>query len=182
MRVLGIDPGTATTGYGVVEEVDGELKARVFGVIRTQAGQPLPVRLQSIYRKVKELATEWEPVGAAVEELFFSKNVRTAMSVGQARGVALLALADAGLNVAEYTPLVIKQAVTGYGSADKAQVQEMVRLLLGLRETPRPDDAADALAVAICHLHSTRLTTLSAAAPTPGPSLNSGRGESFPPH
>lgn len=182
MRVLGIDPGTATTGYGVVEEVNGELKARAFGVIRTQAGQPLPVRLQSIYREVKELAAEWAPAGAAVEELFFSRNVRTAMSVGQARGVALLALADAGLNVAEYTPLVIKQAVTGYGSADKAQVQEMVRLLLGLRETPRPDDAADALAVAICHLHSTRLIALSAAAPTPGPSPNSGRGESFPPH
>jgi crossover junction endodeoxyribonuclease RuvC len=163
MRVLGIDPGTAITGYGVVEEVNGELKAQAFGVIRTEAGQPLPARLQSIYKEVKELATEWEPAGAAVEELFFSKNVRTAMSVGQARGVALLALADAGMDVAEYTPLVIKQAVTGYGSADKAQVQEMVRLLLGLKETPRPDDAADALAVAICHLHSARLTALSNA-------------------
>ena len=157
MRVLGIDPGTATTGYGVVEEVNGELKARAFGVIRTQADQPLPVRLQSIYREVKELATEWEPAGAAVEELFFSKNVRTAMSVGQARGVTLLALTDAGLSIAEYTPLTVKQAVTGYGSADKAQIQEMVRLLLGLAEPPKPDDAADALAVAICHLHSARL-------------------------
>lgn len=102
---------------------------------------------------------------AAVEELFFSKNVRTAMSVGQARGVAILALADAGLEVAEYTPLAIKQAVTGYGSADKTQMQEMVKMLLGLREIPRPDDAADALAVAICHLHSARLRSLAEKSP-----------------
>jgi crossover junction endodeoxyribonuclease RuvC len=161
MRVLGIDPGTATTGYGVVEEVNGDLKSLVFGVIRTPADQPLPVRLQLIYQALKELAAEWVPTAAAVEELFFSRNVRTAMSVGQARGVTLLALADIGLDVAEYTPLAIKQAVTGYGNADKAQVQEMVRLLLGLAEAPRPDDAADALAVAICHLHSARLTALS---------------------
>jgi crossover junction endodeoxyribonuclease RuvC len=161
MRVLGIDPGTATTGYGVVEEVKGDLKPLAFGVIRTPADRPLPVRLQSIYRALKELAAEWVPTTAAVEELFFSRNVRTAMSVGQARGVTLLALADTGLDVAEYTPLAIKQAVTGYGNADKAQVQEMVRLLLGLAEAPRPDDAADALAVAICHLHSARLAALS---------------------
>ena len=161
MRVLGIDPGTATTGYGVVEEVNGDLKPLVFGVIRTPADQPLPVRLQLIYQALKELAAEWVPTAAAVEELFFSRNVRTAMSVGQARGVILLALADTGLDVAEYTPLTIKQAVTGYGNADKAQVQEMVRLLLGLAEAPRPDDAADALAVAICHLHSARLAALS---------------------
>ena len=161
MRVLGIDPGTATTGYGVVEEVKGDLKSLAFGVIRTPADQPLPVRLQLIYRALKELAAEWGPTAAAVEELFFSRNVRTAMSVGQARGVTLLALADIGLVVAEYTPLAIKQAVTGYGNADKAQVQEMVRLLLGLAEAPRPDDAADALAVAICHLHSARLDALS---------------------
>jgi crossover junction endodeoxyribonuclease RuvC len=163
MRVLGIDPGTATTGYGVVEEVKGELKPLAFGVIRTPADQPLPVRLQLIYRAVRELAAAWKPTAAAVEELFFSSNVRTAMSVGQARGVALLALADGDLTVAEYTPLVVKQAVTGYGNADKAQVQEMVRLLLGLAEVPRPDDAADALAVAICHLHSARLNALAEA-------------------
>jgi len=141
--------------------VGGDLNPLAFGVIRTPAGQPLPVRLQSIYRAVKALAMEWKPVAAAVEELFFSSNVRTAMSVGQARGVTLLALADAGLDVAEYTPLTVKQAVTGYGNADKMQMQEMVRLLLGLEETPRPDDAADALAVAICHLHSARLAVLS---------------------
>jgi len=161
MRVLGIDPGIAITGYGLVEEVRGDLRPLVFGVIRTPANQPLPRRLQLIYRAVSDLAEEWEPEAAAVEELFFSRNVRTAMSVGQARGVALLALADAGLDVAEYTPLVIKQAVTGYGNADKAQMQEMVRLLLELAEVPRPDDAADALAVAICHLHSARLAALS---------------------
>lgn len=162
-RVLGIDPGTATTGYGVVEEEGNDLKALTSGVIRTQADQPMPVRLQMIYRKVKELAVEWGPIEAAVEELFFSRNVRTAMSVGQARGVTLLALADAGASVSEYTPLAIKQAVTGYGNADKTQMQEMTKMLLGLDEAPRPDDAADALAVAICHLHSSRLNRLSEA-------------------
>jgi len=161
MRVLVIDPGTATTGYGVVEEVGRDLKSLTFGVIRTPADQPLPARLQLIHRAVRELAAEWQPTTSAVEELFFSSNVRTAMSVGQARGVALLALAEAGLDVAEYTPSAIKQAVTGYGNADKGQMQEMVRLLLGLEETPRPDDAADALAVAICHFHSARLSALS---------------------
>jgi len=161
MRVLGIDPGTAITGYGVVGEVQGELQPLAFGVIKTPADQPLPRRLQLIYRAISDLAEEWKPTAAAVEELFFSRNVRTAMSVGQARGVALLALADAGLDVAEYTPLAIKQAVTGYGNADKAQIQEMVRLLLRLEKVPRPDDAADALAVAICHLHSAQLAALS---------------------
>jgi len=160
MRVLGIDPGTAITGYGVVEDADGGLRALAFGVIRTPARQPLPSRLQVIYRGVRALVVEWEPSAASVEELFFSSNARTAMSVGQARGVALLALADAGLDVAEYTPTTIKQAVTGYGGADKAQMQEMVRLLLGLEKTPRPDDAADALAVAICHFNSARLAAL----------------------
>ena len=157
MKILGIDPGTATTGYGVVEDVDGSLKSLACGTIRTPAGQPLPQRLQSIYQGICELVAEWEPSAAAVEELFFSRNVRTAMSVGHARGVILLALAEAGLPIAEYTPLAIKQAVTGYGSADKAQMQDMVRMLLGLSEKPKPDDAADALAVAICHLNSAGL-------------------------
>ena len=155
-----MDPGTATTGYGVVEQNGNDLKALVSGVIRTRADQPTPERLQVIHRELQALATEWQPDEAAVEELFFSRNVQTAMSVGQARGVAILALADAGLEVAEYTPLAIKQAVTGYGSADKAQMQEMMKMLLGLSEIPRPDDAADALAVAICHLHSARLRSL----------------------
>ncbi len=161
MRVLGIDPGTAITGYGVVEEETGNVRALTFGAIRTPSDRPLAVRLQLIYRGVQQLTREWQPNVAAVEELFFGSNVRTALSVGQARGVVLLALADAGLEVIEYTPLVVKQAITGYGGADKAQMQEMVRLLLGLAESPYPDDAADALAVAICHLHSSRLAALS---------------------
>jgi len=160
MRVLGIDPGIAITGYGVVEEIDGDLHAVTFGVIRTPAGEPLPQRLQAVYQGVRALATEWQASTASVEELFFSRNVRTAMTVGQARGVTLLALADAGLRVFEYTPMTVKQAVTGYGNADKRQMQEMVRLLLSLGEPPRPDDAADALAVAICHLHSVKFSDL----------------------
>jgi crossover junction endodeoxyribonuclease RuvC len=120
MRALGIDPGIATTGYGVVEESGGDLSTVAFGAIRTPAGQPLPHRLRAIYQGVRSLAAEWSPNVASVEELYFSSNVRTAMAVGQARGVALLALADAGLQVFEYSPMAVKQAVTGYGSADKA--------------------------------------------------------------
>lgn len=157
MIVLGVDPGTATTGYGLVRESDGELEMVAFGAITTSAGEPMPVRLQAIYRGLRELIETHRPAAGAVEKLFFSKNVRTAMSVGQARGVALLALADAGLLAGEYTPLEIKQAVAGYGGADKHQVQHMVKTLLGLAEVPRPDDAADALAVAICHLHAMSL-------------------------
>ena len=160
MRVLGVDPGTATTGYGVVEETEAGLQALAYGVVTTPAKQPLPERLQTIHRELTRLAREWQPDAAAVEELFFSANVRTAMSVGQARGVVLLALADVGLTVAEYSPLTVKQALTGYGRADKRQMQEMVRMLLNLAEVPRPDDAADALAVAVCHLHSARMRAL----------------------
>jgi len=163
MRVLGVDPGTAITGYGVVEDSGDELRALAFGVVRTPADLPLAARLQTIYRELRALASRWQPPVAAIEELFFSANARTAMNVGQARGVVLLALADAGLEIAEYAPLEVEQAVTGYGGADKAQMQEMVRLLLGLEGVPRPDDAADALAVAICHLHSARLAALARA-------------------
>jgi len=155
--VLGIDPGLATTGYGLVREKEGELEAVAYGVITTPASLPLPRRLQRLYQELKALIETYRPRAGALESLFFGRNVRTAMTVGQARGVALLALAEAGLPVSEYTPLAVKQAVAGYGGADKRQVQEMVRVLLGLRERPRPDDAADALAVAICHLHSARL-------------------------
>jgi crossover junction endodeoxyribonuclease RuvC len=160
MRVLGVDPGTATTGYGVVEEAEDGLIALSYGVITTPAGQPLPARLQTIHQRLLALARQWQPDAAAVEELYFGLNVRTAMAVGQARGVALLALADAGLAVAEYAPSAVKQALTGYGGADKQQMQEMVRLLLNLPSLPQPDDAADALAVAVCHLHSARLRAL----------------------
>jgi crossover junction endodeoxyribonuclease RuvC len=158
--VLGIDPGTATTGYGLVRETEGELELVACGVVETPAGQPLPARLQIIYRELRALVEQHHPAAGAVERLFFSRNVRTAMSVGQARGVALLALADAGLDIGEYDPLEIKQAVTGYGGADKQQVQEMVRALLGMDQIPQPDDAADGLAVAICHLHATRLRSM----------------------
>jgi len=160
MRVLGIDPGTATTGYGVVEESGEGLRALAYGVVTTPPDLPLPQRLQAIYRELRRLVREWQPDAAAVEELYFNVNVRTAMSVGQARGVALLAMADEGLTVAEYGPGEVKQALTGYGGAEKRQMQEMVRMLLGLPSIPRPDDAADALAVAICHLHSVRLRAL----------------------
>ncbi len=160
MRVLGIDPGTATTGYGIVEETDAGIQPLAYGVITTPPGQPLPRRLQRVYQELRRLIQEWQPDEAAVEELYFNLNVRTALSVGQARGVVLLALADAGLPVTEYGPGEVKQALTGYGRAEKRQMQEMVRMLLGLKEVPSPDDAADALAVAICHLHSARLRGL----------------------
>ena len=160
MPVIGIDPGTARTGYGLVRETESGLAAVAYGVIETPAGAPPPQRLQTIYRELRALLTLHGPVSGAVEKFFFARNVTTAMTVGQARGVALLALADAGVAIAEYTPLEIKQAVAGYGRADKFQMQAMVRTLLNLEEVPRPDDAADALAVAICHLHSARMRAL----------------------
>ncbi|HOT92463.1 MAG TPA: crossover junction endodeoxyribonuclease RuvC [Anaerolineae bacterium] len=160
MRVIGIDPGTALTGYAIVDEDGGNLRLVAIGVVDTPTQMPLPARLQRIYTCLRALVTEHAPQAAAVEQLFFSRNTRTAMTVGEARGVVLLALADAGLPIAEYTPMQIKQAVTGYGSAEKHQVQEMVRLLLGLPDIPRPDDAADAAATAICHLHRFRLDGL----------------------
>lgn len=153
MLILGIDPGTAITGYGLVEQID-ELRLVDAGAILTPAGTPLEERLLTIHQQLSDLISAFEPDAVAVEELFFSKNVRTAMSVGHARGVVLLAAAQAGLPIYHYKPSEVKVAVTGYGAADKPQVQEMVRLLLGLEETPKPDDVADAIAVAICHLQS----------------------------
>ena len=160
MRVLGIDPGTAITGYGVIEGEGDSLVVTTYGAVTTPANQPLAQRLQHIYHELRALITEWHPDSAAVEELFFSKNARTALSVGHARGVALLALTEAGLPIQEYKPAEVKQAVAGYGNAPKQQVQGMVQLLLNLDEMPRPDDAADALAVAICHFHSARWQSL----------------------
>jgi len=154
MLVLGLDPGTAITGYGIVR-FDGEVLATVsYGVISTPANDPLPHRLQRLYRELTRLIDTYHPTDSSVEELFFARNARTALSVGHARGVILLALTEAGLPIYEYTPLQVKQAITGYGRANKGQVQQMVRLLLGLEMIPHPDDAADALAVAICHAHS----------------------------
>ena len=160
MRVIGVDPGTAITGWGIVEG-DGQALALVdCGVITTPAGMSLPERLQIIYQELGRIISQWQPNSAAIEELFFSKNAKTALAVGHGRGVAMLALANAGLSITEYKPLEVKQAITGYGGADKIQMQQMVKLLLDLDEVPRPDDAADALAVAICHLHSARFRLL----------------------
>ena len=161
MLVIGIDPGTAITGYGLVREnEDGSLSVVDYGAVTTPSDMALPERLLNLFRDLQEIILLHHPDSGAVEKLFFSRNVRTAIHVGQGRGVALLALAEAGLPVDEYTPLEVKQAVVGYGGADKNQVQEMVRAILNLNDIPRPDDAADALAVAICHLHSRRIRTL----------------------
>src|SRR5690348_15569595 len=150
---LGIDPGTAILGYAVVAARGSELSMIACDVITTPAGMPLAQRLQLLYEGLSKIVSTYRPHEAAMEELFFAKNARTALTVGQARGVAMLALANGGLSIAEYTPKQVKQAVTGYGGADKEQVGEMVRILLHLTSIPRPDDAADAAAVAICHLH-----------------------------
>jgi crossover junction endodeoxyribonuclease RuvC len=161
MLVIGIDPGTATTGYGLIrEEPDGSLVVVDYGVIQTPAEMPQPERLLNLHKDLTKLIFLHHPENGAVEKLFFQKNVRTALSVGQARGVVLLTLAQAGLQISEYTPLVIKQAVAGYGGADKFQVQNMVRALLNLPKIPQPDDAADALAIAICHIHSAKFLNL----------------------
>jgi crossover junction endodeoxyribonuclease RuvC len=160
MLVLGIDPGTAITGYGLVEGEGDTLTLVAYGAITTPPDWPLPERLQHIYQELAALIEDGQPTAVAVEELFFSKNVRTALSVGQARGVVLLAAANAGLPIHEYTPLQVKQAIVGYGRATKDQVQQMVRMLLGLDSVPQPDDAADAIAVAICHIHSAKLTAM----------------------
>jgi crossover junction endodeoxyribonuclease RuvC len=160
MLVLGIDPGTAITGYGLVKGEDDDLTLVAYGAITTSSDWPLPERLQRIYRELTAVIEDQQPTAVAVEELFFSKNVRTALSVGQARGVALLAAANAGLPIHEYTPLQVKQAIAGYGRATKDQVQQMVRMLLGLDSVPQPDDAADAIAIAICHIHSAKLTAM----------------------
>ncbi len=155
MLVIGIDPGTATTGYGIVEENNkNEIRAVEFGVVSTAAGLPAEIRLLEINQKINEIILLHRPDCGAVEKLFFQRNVTTAIAVGQARGVILLSLAQAGLKVNEYTPNEVKQSVTGYGSANKKQVQEMVKTLLNLKAVPKPDDAADALAIAICHIHA----------------------------
>jgi crossover junction endodeoxyribonuclease RuvC len=157
MLLLGIDPGTAITGYGLIAQQGNHIKQVCHGVIRTEANLELAARLLKIHRQLEQLIQEYQPAAVAVEQLFFNKNTRTALAVGQARGVILLAAAQAGLEIFEYTPLQVKQAVVGYGRAEKSQIQEMVRMLLCLPELPKPDDAADALAIAICHAHSRKL-------------------------
>jgi crossover junction endodeoxyribonuclease RuvC len=164
MLVLGIDPGLATTGYGLTLGDGQRLELVAYGTIRTPPKTPTAERLMLLHDGLAAILAQYHPDEAAVEELFFSTNARTAIAVGQARGVVILTLAEAGLSIAEYTPLEVKQAITGYGQADKTQVQQMVRLLLGLSVPPQPDDAADALAISICHHNSMRLASLSAAA------------------
>jgi crossover junction endodeoxyribonuclease RuvC len=151
MIAIGFDPGTARLGYGVIES-EPDPQAIDFGVIVTESDKPMAYRLLDIHGAVGELIERHRPDAIAVERLFFARNVTTAMTVGQARGVILLAAAERGLTVAEYAPSEVKQAVVGYGKADKHQIQEMVRIMLGLDSLPTPDDAADALAVAICHV------------------------------
>jgi crossover junction endodeoxyribonuclease RuvC len=161
MIVLGIDPGTATTGYGLIREnEDGSITPVDFGAITTPRNKPMAYRLLELHKRLTEILLLHQPDSGAVEKLFFQRNVTNALSVGQARGVALLTLAQHGLAIAEYTPMEVKQAVCGYGGAGKQQIQQMVAALLSLPEAPSPDDTADALAVAICHVHSARMRSL----------------------
>ncbi len=154
MVILGIDPGTATTGFGIVQSVGGGLRSVEYGVIRTSSRMDAPSRLVLVHDAVGELLRRHRVRYLATERLFFAKNERTAFSVGRTIGVVLLAAAQAGVPWAEYTPLQVKQAVVGYGGAEKHQVQFMVQRILALSSPPQPDDAADALAVAICHAHT----------------------------
>ncbi|MDO5344054.1 MAG: crossover junction endodeoxyribonuclease RuvC [Candidatus Saccharibacteria bacterium] len=157
MRIIGIDPGTGILGFGVIDVVKGGYKLVTAGVVRTPAHTPLEERLEEIFDSLTEIIAETKPQVMSIEKLFFARNVTTAMSVSHARGVAMLAGQKARLQLAEYTPLQIKQTLTGYGKADKKQVQEMVRLNLGLSEVPKPDDCADALAAAITHAAMNRV-------------------------
>ncbi|NLL43667.1 MAG: crossover junction endodeoxyribonuclease RuvC [Firmicutes bacterium] len=154
MIIMGVDPGTALTGYGLVKKDNNRHIVLGYGAIRTSAEQSTAARLETIYTELKKLIAEFQPHCLAVEELFFNKNVASALAVGQARGVAILAGAHAGLPVAEYTPLQVKMAVTGYGRASKGQVAYMIKTLLGLSEAPKPDDVTDALAICLCHGHN----------------------------
>jgi len=159
ISVLGLDPGVAALGYGVIEDRSEGLKVIDYGTLTTSAKSPTPERLQTLYRGLIELMERYQPHEVAVE-LFIARNLRTALAVGQSRGVALLAAANQGLPVYEYTPLHVKQQVSGYGRWDKKQVQKMIQIQLGLSSIPEPDDAADALALALCHIQETRLRRL----------------------
>ncbi len=152
--ILGIDPGIADTGYGVISVEGTSLTCLAYGSIKTPAGQELPLRLATLFKELNKIIKKYKPDKAAIEELFFNKNVKTALIVGQARGVAILALVNNNLSISEYTPSQVKSSVTAYGKASKAQVQKMVKLILKLDKLPQPDDAADALAVALCALNN----------------------------
>ncbi|WP_174591010.1 crossover junction endodeoxyribonuclease RuvC [Methanocella conradii] len=154
MRILGIDPGIALTGFGVVEKDGTRIKPGGYGHISTESGTPIPERLKILYDDMADIMEEYVPDVVAVEEIFFNNNAKTAIVAAQARGVIILSAVNNGIKVVEYTPLQVKQAVIGYGRASKQQVQFMVKELLRLKDVPRPDDTADALAIAICHAHS----------------------------
>lgn len=160
MIILGIDPGTATTGYGIIKSEKGNIQAVAYGCILTKSSESLETRLAVIFDELTKIIKKFKPEMAAVEELFFASNTKTAISVGHARGVILLACSKAGAPVYEYTPLQVKQAVCGYGRGDKQQIQKMVKTLLNLEEIPKPDDAADGLAIAICHAHTYKVQNL----------------------
>ena len=159
MRIIGIDPGTGILGFGVIDFIKGKVSLVDAGVIRTPVKEDAAVRLETIYDELSQIIKETKPDHISVEKLFFAQNVTTAMTVSQARGVVLLCAQQSKLEIYEYTPLQIKQAMTGYGRADKNQIQEMVRVILGLKVTPKPDDAADALAAAITHSMSLKNST-----------------------
>ena len=154
MIILGIDPGYAILGWGVIEKTGNHFKAIDYGAVTTDKDTEMPRRLEILYDGLRDIIEEYRPEEASIEKLFFNTNTTTAINVGQARGVAILACMKGGLQVAEYTPLQIKQALVGYGRADKGQVQFMVKAMLNLPQIPKPDDTADALAAAICHGHS----------------------------
>lgn len=160
MKFLGLDPGTATTGWGIIEEKNKETKVVAYGAIETSKDQNMVNRLEEIAGDLEQIIDNYQPDEIAIEDLFFFKNLKTAIKVAQARGVLILISARKGVAVSEYTPLQVKQAITGYGRAEKLQVQHMVKEVLGLKKIPKLDDAADALAVAICHQQSRRIKKL----------------------
>ncbi len=157
MRILGIDPGTATTGFSIIKVENGKTTLLEYGCIRTAAGLDAGIRLNQIAEDITTLIAKWQPAIASIEKLFFQKNVKTAMAVSQARGVIIQKLVEKGVQTREYTPLEIKNAVCGYGKADKKMVQQMLKVMLGLAQIPKPDDAADAIAAAICLANSLRV-------------------------
>lgn len=160
MIILGFDPGIAIVGFGVIEKRGNIIKPIQYGSINTKSDLDTGTRLKQVYDGAKEIISLYKPETVSIEKLFFNKNVTTAMTVGQARGVLMLAAVEAELSIAEYTPLQIKQALVGYGRAEKRQIQEMVKMYLNLKEIPKPDDVADALAIAICHAHSAKMTNI----------------------
>lgn len=157
---MGIDPGIAILGYGVLEYKGNSFRVIDYGAVTTEAGTPMSLRLKIIYEQLRELLERYKPDAFAIEELFFNKNIKTALTVGHARGVAVVTAANMNIPIYEYTPLQVKQAVAGYGRAEKKQMQQMVKILLNLKEVPKPDDVADALAVAICHGNSSNFAHL----------------------